>query len=229
MSFAYRDSPPGYPPLEDPYAYSYGPGYANSSYPPNRGPLTVVANASVLSGESQYYHWYRVAFLGGIELRQSPNIDAPRVGTMLEQNATFAASEEFPGPDGRIYLRLADGRGWAFDDSAIYPNDPVVVRGFWSPIGPGTMPAAPPEPNLAALQLGGIGARGPLDRPPSTAPYYGGLGPPPGHLPPGAHPPGSLDAAPGGTPWVLDLGNGALPGEPRREFDRAPGGLGLFP
>ena len=70
------------------------------------------------------------------------------------QNATFAASEELPQPDGRVYLRLADGRGWAFDDRALYPHDPVVVRGFWSPVGPG---AAKTE--LAALQPGG-GARG---------------------------------------------------------------------
>eukprot|EP00913_Durusdinium_trenchii_P026110 g24493.t1 len=154
----YLDEPYGYPP------YAPGPqgsSYANGYKPHQPGPLTVVANSSVLSGDSTLYPWYRVAFLGGIDLRRGPHIDAPRVGITLGQNATFAASEDggpgdggtlsrsLPQPDGRVYLRLADGRGWAFDDSALYPHDPVVIRGFWSPIGPGN---SPPKTDLAALQ-----------------------------------------------------------------------------
>lgn len=46
----------------------------------------------------------------------------------LCQNATLAVAEEILGADGRVYLRLADGRGWAFDDSALFPHDPSVVR-----------------------------------------------------------------------------------------------------
>ena len=30
--------------------------------------------------------------------------------------------QELMGADGRIYLRLADGRGWAFDDSTLFPQ-----------------------------------------------------------------------------------------------------------
>ena len=30
-------------------------------------------------------------------------------------------AQELMGADGRIYLRLADGRGWAFDDSTLFP------------------------------------------------------------------------------------------------------------
>lgn len=45
----------------------------------------------------------------------------------LCQNATLAVAEEILGADGRVYLRLADGRGWAFDDSALFPHDPSVV------------------------------------------------------------------------------------------------------
>ena len=47
--------------------------------------------------------------------------------TRLCQNATLAVAEEILGADGRVYLRLADGRGWAFDDSALFPHDPSVV------------------------------------------------------------------------------------------------------
>merc|ERR1712093_646158 len=48
----------------------------------------------------------------------------------------FAVSEEVRSTDGRIYLRLADGRGWAFDDSALMPYNPTVVKGRWVPAGP---------------------------------------------------------------------------------------------
>merc|ERR1712178_230433 len=56
---------------------------------------------------------------------------------------TFAVSESFQGLDGRIYLLLADGRGWAFDDAALMPHDPSVVRGRWQ--------AAPVMPDTAAI------------------------------------------------------------------------------
>jgi len=103
-------------------------------------PLTMVAPASAFAGESARYPWYRVAFVGGVDLRQGPSVEAPRTGETLCQNATFAAAEELLGADGRVYLRLADGRGWAFDDSALFPLDPAVIRGFWHPVSP-----APPR------------------------------------------------------------------------------------
>merc|ERR1719183_661728 len=75
--------------------------------------------------------WYRVAYLGGIMLRCSPSVDAPWTGVTLPQMEVFAVAEELPSIDGRIYLRLCDGRGWAFDDSALMPHDPSVKRGSW--------------------------------------------------------------------------------------------------
>jgi len=33
-------------------------------------------------------------------------------------------------------LRLADGRGWAFDDSALMQYNPTVVKGRWVPTAP---------------------------------------------------------------------------------------------
>jgi hypothetical protein len=89
-----------------------------------------------------------VSFLGGIALRNAPSVDAPRTGHMLYQNETFAVRERIQGTDGRIYLLLADYRGWAFDDSALMPHDPSVVRGRWSP-----MDAAAGYPSGAPLMF----------------------------------------------------------------------------
>ena len=57
---------------------------------------------------------------------QSP-WQALRTGETLCQNATFAVNEELMG---------ADGRGWAFDDSTLFPQDPSVIRGYWHPVSP---------------------------------------------------------------------------------------------
>jgi hypothetical protein len=81
--------------------------------------------------------WYRVSYLGGIALRSCPDVDAPRTGHMLYQNEIFAVRDRIQGTDGRLYLLLADYRGWAFDDSALMPHDPSVVRGRWSPMDAG--------------------------------------------------------------------------------------------
>lgn len=77
--------------------------------------------------------WYRVAYLGGINLRSGPSIEAPPTGVILPQMETFPVAEEVVGVDGRVYLCLCDGRGWAFDDSALMPMDPSVKRGNWMP------------------------------------------------------------------------------------------------
>jgi hypothetical protein len=82
---------------------------------------------------NQIIAWYRVAFAGGVALRSGPCVDSARTGLMLYQNETFAVSETLNGLDSRVYLLLADGRGWAFDDSALMPHDPSVVRGRWEP------------------------------------------------------------------------------------------------
>lgn len=73
-------------------------------------------------------HWYRVSYLGGVEVRTHPCVEAPRTGVLLPQNSIFPASELWPSEDGRTYLRLADGSGWLFDDMAHHPEDPTVIR-----------------------------------------------------------------------------------------------------
>merc|ERR1719359_270939 len=114
----------------------YGGGGLPAGPPSAAQPLTMVAPASAFSGEAGRYQWYRVAFSGGVDLRQGPSVEAPKTGETLCMNATFAAAEELLGQDCRVYLRLADGRGWAFDDSALFAHDPSVIRGYWQPMHP---------------------------------------------------------------------------------------------
>jgi hypothetical protein len=68
---------------------------------------------------------------------------------MLYQNETFAVRERIQGTDGRLYLLLADYRGWAFDDSALMPHDPSVVRGRWSRMDAGA--AHPSTAHMMAI------------------------------------------------------------------------------
>lgn len=107
--------------------------------------------------------WYRVAYLGGIELRTEPSHWAPRTGITLHQNETFPVSQEVNGADGRIYLLVGDGRGWAFDDAALIPHDPSVVRGAWT--APSTPAMAQQSPHFSHIL-------------PLTEPVADGYGPP---------------------------------------------------
>lgn len=106
---------------------------ASEHCPPQHAPQSTPAwGTSMCCGDSGVHNLYRVAYLGGIELRVQPSYLAARSGAILHQNEVFAASAEIVGADGRVYLRLADGRGWAFDDSALLPHDPSVVRGHFA-------------------------------------------------------------------------------------------------
>mmetsp|Transcript_168118 Transcript_168118/g.539948 ORF Transcript_168118/g.539948 Transcript_168118/m.539948 type:complete len:851 (+) Transcript_168118:19-2571(+) len=50
-----------------------------------------------------------------LELRQMPEVNAFRANAALMPGDTFPVSEEKVGADGVLFLKLADGRGWAFD------------------------------------------------------------------------------------------------------------------
>lgn len=76
--------------------------------------------------------WFRVAYLGGISLRSKPSFDSPQTGLTLQRDQVMAVAEELSGSDGRVYLRLCDGSGWAFDDSALFPEDPSARRCSWT-------------------------------------------------------------------------------------------------
>lgn len=128
------------------------------------------APAAVWRDDVDVRSWYRVAFLGGIELRVQPSFLAARSGAVLPENEVFSVSAEIVGSDGRIYLRLADGRGWAFDDSALLPHDPSVVRGHFAMkqvvVGPEGQPPLP-------APLAGCGAPSSLPLLPAPCSYLG--------------------------------------------------------
>lgn len=53
-------------------------------------------------------------------IRTAPDVDACRADAVLQPGEVFGVSEEYQGADGVTYLKLADGRGWAFDiDSSL--------------------------------------------------------------------------------------------------------------
>jgi len=100
------------------------------------------------------YSWYCVAFISGIDIRAEPHVDGRRTGVILQRGVVFAVSESLMGYDGRVYLRLADGRGWVFDDTALIPEDPSVVkvspdaRGPLATVPLATTPVVPPYSDM---------------------------------------------------------------------------------
>lgn len=137
-------APPPAPPTAPPSAPPSTPPIVNA--PITSAPETVVPG-------SQQETLYRVAYIGGLDLRVEPSYGALRTGVTLRQNEVFAVSQEIVGPDARTYLRLCDGRGWAFDDSALIPHDPSVKKGGWAPLlqamgCPPGPPAALPAPTM---------------------------------------------------------------------------------
>jgi len=59
---------------------------------------------------------YRVIANVHLDIRKEPDIDAERVeGQFLSIGDRFDVVEVVQSPEARMYLRLADGRGWVFD------------------------------------------------------------------------------------------------------------------
>lgn len=85
-------------------------------------------------------------------LREGPNVtDSTREAGYLTTGQTFEVVEEVSGADGRIYFRLADGRGWVYDRSAKDFNKIVVQE-----VVPmtGRFPEDPPEITICLQKKG---------------------------------------------------------------------------
>jgi len=138
--------------------------------------VPVPAMSSPVMGQGQQTQaFYRVAFAGGIDIRVGPSVHAPKTGTTMPQNEIFAVAETVGGAtrdDPRVYLKLADGRGWVFDDRALYPNDPSVMRGHFEPQ---KAMAPPPQQFVPPQQFGAIPVMPPTGygMPPVQHPYPG--------------------------------------------------------
>lgn len=94
-------------------------------------------------------------YLAPLAIRTVPDIDGPRTGQMLMPGDVFRVCEEREGPCGILYLRLADGRGWAFNRKP----------------GVGNMCKRQSSPTQAALMSGMLNGRGAT--PPSRIPPTG--------------------------------------------------------
>jgi len=155
---------PQAPLLEPPFAEQPPPPLMSST-PPVQAPQPPQTPVASQSTTMQPPVWYRVAFCGGISARVGPDVDAPRTGAILPCNEVFPVCEAVVGQDQRIYLRLADGRGWVFDDSLLVPEDPSVVRGHWEPVSAAAAPA-PTTPSQVPSPAGN--SSGPCGPPPGV-------------------------------------------------------------
>merc|ERR1719494_219355 len=65
----------------------------------------------------------------GIAIRAEPgSVSNPRIGSKVEGKERFIVSDALMGSDQRMYVRLADNRGWIFDDSSLVPKNPTVEK-----------------------------------------------------------------------------------------------------
>lgn len=84
--------------------------------------------------QQQEVTWFCIACESGVLMRCTPHFEAQWTGGILPKNEVFSVDQEITDPSGRIYLHLTDGRGWAFDDSALAPQNPSVVRMEFVPL-----------------------------------------------------------------------------------------------
>lgn len=110
------------------------------------------------------YPVYRVRYRGTVHLCAAPAMDSGRSGHTLRFGEDFHATEEVHGLDRRVYLRLSDGRGWAFNDAALLPEDPTLEL-VWAP-GTKSMSSSPEVTAITAAATAAKEAAARLD--PST-------------------------------------------------------------
>jgi len=70
------------------------------------------------SGETQdkcVPYTYQVVYRGGVLVRSLPDTEAPTVGLIIPYGAVFSATKSLQ-LDGIVYVKLADGKGWVFEE-----------------------------------------------------------------------------------------------------------------
>jgi len=128
---------------------SSAPPGAVRQQPDERAPAVRPAAAAVARVPTRWRCDTANGFVIGI--RTMPAIDGPMSGDSLRLGETFLVSQELSGSDGVLYLRLADGRGWVFDQkpgvgTMCVPEEVV-------PLTPPRAPADSPVPELQGLGL----------------------------------------------------------------------------
>eukprot|EP00746_Dinoflagellata_sp_MGD_P141362 gnl/MRDRNA2_/MRDRNA2_74480_c0_seq3.p1 gnl/MRDRNA2_/MRDRNA2_74480_c0~~gnl/MRDRNA2_/MRDRNA2_74480_c0_seq3.p1 ORF type:complete len:388 (-),score=57.20 gnl/MRDRNA2_/MRDRNA2_74480_c0_seq3:447-1442(-) len=131
------DHMPGHQPQQQPFAHLkvITPATTLCAASPVQPLAVCQLNPDVGIGMVEHEHvqqrnvtWFGVACDEGLLMRYAPYFEAQWTGEILHKNEIFSVDQEIMGEGGRVYLRLTDGRGWAFDDSALAPEDPSVVR-----------------------------------------------------------------------------------------------------
>eukprot|EP00930_Biecheleria_cincta_P085129 TRINITY_DN7454_c1_g1_i1.p1 TRINITY_DN7454_c1_g1~~TRINITY_DN7454_c1_g1_i1.p1 ORF type:complete len:479 (-),score=55.77 TRINITY_DN7454_c1_g1_i1:789-2225(-) len=78
--------------------------------------ISTSGSPSALGSDGKESRWRFQPYDGlGIGIRAHPGIDAEQVGSTLTPGDVFDVTGEYQGLDGLLYLKIADGRGWAFD------------------------------------------------------------------------------------------------------------------
>lgn len=78
--------------------------------------LAKVKLAAAIEGAKAQLWRYNPPSPKEITIRSTPELFGPRAGGELSPGDTFRVSQEHRGDDGILYLRLADGRGWLFEE-----------------------------------------------------------------------------------------------------------------
>lgn len=79
---------------------------------------------AVVASDACSIKTFKFVFKGALSLRVNPATDSAHAGKFLYEGEVFQVSAVVNGETGQRFLRLADGRGWAF---ALHPSNGTVV------------------------------------------------------------------------------------------------------
>jgi len=92
--------------------------HGHRAEPPPAASVAAAA-AAAAAGPPEKGSWtYEVTGGKSLGIRHAPDVKIGEPACYLKEGEYFIVTERVQGSDGRVYLRLADGRGWAYDRSA---------------------------------------------------------------------------------------------------------------